>query len=462
MKKIIAVSLLVSFISMNSMPALAITTQAETQEKKGFFSRKNKVVTNQYKYDYINLAWWDSFGDDYLSAYIRQAIEQNHGLKASTLVTQEYYQAMKAQFASELPQITTGFLPGYTKMPGSSSADWSFALPIFASYEIDIFAKNRNKTKSTRKTYEASLQDERSAHISVASAVGTTYLNIVRMDKTIELQEEIVSLRENLYNLEKLRYEEGISSSMDVVNSEKSFISAQNDLIELKKYHNSMLNQFAVLIGESPENINNIKRKSLDEINYTKFIPEEISTEIITNRPDYKKAELSVEKAGLDVKVAKKEMLPALNLGGVALFNSDKFGSLLTTSTMLAGLGGGLLWPIFTGGQRVANLKIKKATYERILENYYQTNLTAIQEVNDSLYALKSDDERYNQLVKQYDLEKGNFALNQEKYNAGVISNFDLLRYEESLLSLEKQLDAYKTERLMGFIGLYKATGSQL
>ena len=74
----------------------------------------------------------------------------------------------------------------------------------------------------------------------------------------------------NLYNIEKLRYEEGISSSMDVVNSEKSYISAQNDLIELKKYHHTMLNQFAVLIGESPENINNIKRKSLDEINYTK------------------------------------------------------------------------------------------------------------------------------------------------------------------------------------------------
>jgi len=462
LKKIIATTLLASFISMNSMPALAITTQTETAQKKSFFTKKAKVENKQYKYDYINLNWWDSFQDPYLSAYIRQAIDQNHSLKMSSLITQEYYQAMKAQFASELPQITTGFMPGYSKMPNSSSADWAFALPIFASYEIDIFAKNRNKTKSTRKTYEVSLQDERSAHISVASAVGTTYLNIVRMDKAIELQEEIVTLRENIYNLEKLRFDEGISSSIDVVNSEKSFISAQNDLIELKKYHHTMLNQFAVLIGESPENIDNIKRKSLDEINYTKFIPEEISTEIITNRPDYKKAELSVEKAGLDVKVAKREMLPALNLGGVALFNSDKFGSLLTTSTMLAGLGGGLLWPIFTGGQRVANLKIKKATYERILENYYQTNLTAIQEVNDSLYTLKSDDERYTQLTKQYELEKGNYALNEEKFNAGIISKFDLLRYEENLLSLERQLDAYKTERLMGFIGLYKATGSQL
>ncbi len=462
MKKIIAATLLASFISMNSIPAFAIAEQAAKQEKQGLFSKKAKVENNQYKYDFINVQWWDSFGDEYLSQYIRQAIENNHQLKASTLATQEYYQAMKAQFATELPQITTGFLPGFSKLPSSSSGDWAFALPIFATYELDLFGKNRSKTKSSRKTYEASLQDERAAHISVASAVGTTYLNLVKMDKTIELQEEIVTLRENLYNLEKLRYDEGISSSMDVVNSEKAYINAQNDLIQIKKYHYTLLNQFAVLIGESPENANNIKRKKLDELNITNAIPTEISTEIITNRPDYKKAELSVEKAGLDVKVAKREMLPAINLGGMALFNSDKFSSLLTTSTMLAGLGGGLIWPLFTGGQRVANLKIKKAQYERILENYYQTNLTAIQEVNDSLYVLKSDDERYNQLVRQYDLEKNNYSLNEEKFAQGVLSKYDLLRYEEGLLSLEKQLDSYKTERLMGFIGLYKSTGSQL
>ncbi len=460
MKKIIATTILASFISINSMPVLALDEQNQTQQNKSFF-KKAKVESNQYKFDYINLGWWDSFGDEYLSAYIRQAVEKNHGLKASTLATQEYYQAMKAQFATELPQITAGFMPGYSKLPGKGS-DWAFALPIFASYEVDLFLKNRNKTQATKKTYEVSLQDERSAHISVASAVGTTYLNIVRMDKAISLQEEIVALRENLYNLEKLRFEEGISSSMDVVNSEKSFINAQNALIELKKQHYKLLNQFAVLIGESPENIANIQRKTLEDLEYTKTIPTEIATEIITNRPDYKKAELSVQKAGLDVKVAKKEFLPTINLGGMALFNAKDLGSLFTTNNMLAGLGGGLISPIFTGGKRIANLKIKKAQYERILENYYQTNLTAIQEVNDSLYVLKSDDERYNQLAKQYNLEKDNYSLNEEKFNAGVISKFDLLRYQEGLLALEQQLDSYKTEKLMGFIGLYKATGSQL
>ena len=463
MKKIVATTLLLSLISINTMPALAINSDTSApKQKKTLFARKAKVDKSQYRFDYVNLGWWDSLGDEYLSGYIRQAIDKNHDLKASPLVTQEYYQAMKAQFASELPQIGTGFLPGYSKMPGTTHSDWGFALPVYASYEIDLFLKNRNKTQSTKKTFEGSVQDERSAHISVASAVGTTYINIVRMDKTIKLQEEIVSLRSNLYDLEKLRFDEGISSSMDVVNSEKSLISAQNDLIELKKQHFKLLNQFAVLIGESPENAASIQRKTLEELQDGLTIPTEIATDVITSRPDYLKAEIAVQKAGLDVKVAKKEFLPSFNLGGFGLFNAHDLGSLFTTKNMLIGLGAGIMTPLFTGGQRVANLKMKKAQYERILETYYQTNLTAIQEVNDALYVLKSDDERYNQLIKQYNLENTNFGLNQIKYNEGIISKFDLLRYQESLLALEKQLDAYKTERLMGFIGLYKSTGSKI
>ena len=435
MKKVIATALLLSFIGVNTMPALAISSTENTsaqKQKRSLFVKKAKVDKNQYRFDYVNMGWWDSFGDEYLSGYIRQAIDKNHDLKASTLMTQEYYQAMKAQFASELPQVGAGFLPGYSKMINTTSSHWGFALPIYASYELDIFLKNRDKTKSTKKTYEASLQDE------------------------------IVTLRENLLNLEKLRYEEGISSSMDVVNSEKSFINAQNNLIELKKQHYKMLNQFAVLIGESPENADQIQRKSLAEINYAKTIPAEISTEVITSRPDYMKAELSVQKAGLDVRVAKKEFLPSLNLGGIGLFNASDLGSLFTTKNMLLAFGGGIMMPLFTGGQRVANLKMKKAQYERILETYLQTNLTSIQEVNDSLYVLKSDDERYNQLVKQYDLESKNYKLNEQKYDEGIISKYDLIRYEENLLSLEQQLNQYKTERLMGFIGLYKSTGSRL
>ena len=472
MKKIVATGLLLSMLSLNIMPALALDSNTRSIEasvqatsekpRRHFFWQKKKNDNLQYKYDYINLEWWNSFNDDYLTSYIKQAIEQNHDVKASTLATQEYYQAMKMQFSQELPTIGVGFAPGFGKMPGSTSLTGAFAVPIFASYELDIYRKNHDKTKAAKKTYEASLQDERSAHISIASAVGTTYLNIVNLDRMIQLQQEIVDLREDLYNLEKLRYEEGLSSSMDVVNSEKGYVYAQNDLIEYKKLHYKLLNQFAVLVGETPNDEFCLARKTFDELTYDKEIPNEISTEVITNRPDYKKAELNVEKAGLDAKVARKELLPSINLGGLALFNSSNFGSIFTTRNTLGGFGGLIGTEIFAGGRKIANLKLKKATYERILENYQQTNIKSIQEVNDALYVLKSDDEHLQKLTQQYNLELVTFGLNALKYQEGVLSKYDLLRYQENLLTLEKQLNQYKTERLTDFIGLYKSVGSQL
>lgn len=77
-------------------------------------------------------------------------------------------------------------------------------------------------------------------------------------------------------------------------------------------------------------------------------------------RPDYMRAELMVEKAGLDVRVAKKELLPTINISGFALFNAGDLGSILTTKNALMGLAGGAILPLFTGGRRLANIRLKK------------------------------------------------------------------------------------------------------
>ena len=297
--------------------------------------------------------------------------------------------------------------------------------------------------------------------ISVASAVGSTYFNIVNLDKMISLQEEIVKIRQDIYNLMLARNKEGLTSTADTIKANKALVAGQTDLIELKKNREKMLHQMCVLIGESPENASSIKRNSLDKMNYQLAIPTQIPSEIITQRPDYMRAELMVEKAGIDVKVAKKEFLPAINILGGALFSASDLGSLFTTKNMLLGVGGGLMTPLFQGGSLIANLKLKKATYERILQDYYKTNLTAIQEVNDSLVASRLDKDKMAQTIKQYNLEKSDYKYNEKKYNQGTISKLDLIQYQENLLTIEKLVAQQKVECMTDAISLYKATGSK-
>ena len=464
MKKIITTALLASMLSMTIMPALAVTEKSSTSPKQ-FKSMVSKNKKNQksddYKFDYVNMNWWSNFNDDLLNGYIEKAILNNYDLKMATINVEEYYQNVKLQFANELPSAVAGFGPGFFKAPGMTNTSSAFGLPVIVQYEADIFLKNHNKTKAVKKLYEGSKLDERAAYISVASAVGSTYFNIVNLDKMISLQEEIVKIRQDIYNLMLARNKEGLTSTADTIKANKALVAGQTDLIELKKNREKMLHQMCVLIGESPENASSIKRNSLDKMNYQLAIPTQIPSEIITQRPDYMRAELMVEKAGIDVKVAKKEFLPAINILGGALFSASDLGSLFTTKNMLLGVGGGLMTPLFQGGSLIANLKLKKATYERILQDYYKTNLTAIQEVNDSLVASRLDKDKMAQTIKQYNLEKSDYKYNEKKYHQGTISKLDLIQYQENLLTIEKLVAQQKVECMTDAISLYKATGSK-
>ncbi len=464
MKKIITTALLASMLSMTIMPALAVTEKSTTTPKQ-FKSMVTKNKKNQqsddYKFAYVNMNWWGNFNDDLLNSYIEKAIVNNYDLKMATINVEEYYQNVKLQFANELPSAVAGVGPGVFKAPGSTKTQAAFGLPVIVQYEADIFLKNHNKTKAVKKLYEGSKLDERAAYISVASAVGSTYFNIVNLDKMISLQEEIVKIRQEIYNLMLARNKEGLTSTSDTIKANKALVQGQTDLIELKKNREKMLHQFCVLIGESPENANTIKRNSLDSMNYQLAIPSQIPSEIITQRPDYMRAELMVEKAGLDVKIAKKEFLPSINILGGALFNANDIGSLFTTKNMLLGFGGGLMTPLFQGGSLIANLRLKKETYERILQDYYKTNLTAIQEVNDALVASRLDKDKMAQTTKQYNLEKSDYKYNEKKFNQGTISKLDLIQYKENLLTIEKLVAQQKIECMTDAISLYKATGSK-
>lgn len=459
MKRFISLAIITSIALSYTVPVLAIQEPAKDNTKIEKKKESEKIKPTANKYEYINMNWWQSFNDEYLTEYLIRAMENNKDLKMATLTIDEYYQGIIAQRASQLPTINVGFLPGISDI-GEGSSD-AYALPIFASYEIDIYGKNSNKTGGVRKLWESSILDEKAAYISIASAVGSTYVNIVKMDAMIDLQEDIVKLRKDIYEMMEISNAEGLVSTSDLVKANQSYINGVTDLTDLKKNRTKLLHQLAVLTGDSPNNIEDFKRVDYKKLSFGGNIPESVPSEVIMQRPDYLKAEKMLEKAGLDVKVARKECLPAINLGGLIMFNSQNIGSLLTTSNALWGLGGGLLHPIFAGGKLRANLKHKKVAYEKMIKNYEKVNLTSMQEVNDSLVSVNLDKEK---LVKQKEiqgLEQKDFELQKLKYNEGVIAKLDLNQREENMLSVNKMVYASEFDCMIDYISYYKAVAGQ-
>lgn len=464
-KKIIAASLIAGMLSTTFAPVASLAIGNNTQKSTKLSRKEKKVLEAKVnKLDYINMDWWESYNDQYLSKYILQAVENNPDMKIATLKVEEARQAARLQLANELPQLSVGASPIIGKQPRQTKSFGAFALPITASYEADIFLKNHDKTKSAKKLYEASQYQEQATYLAVASQVGAIYYNIVKIDKLIALQEEIISDRKQIYELMKLSNEEGIVSTSDLVKADKSYVQSTTDMIELKKARDIMLNALAVMIGENPNNSASLKRISYDEVVNLKAVPQELSSEVITNRPDYLVAQKMIEKAGIDVRVAKKEFLPTFDILGLLGFSATSIPGMKSMSweNAIAGAGLQTMLPVFTGGARIANLKINKNRYEQAVVNYQKTNLTAIQEVNDALSTLKLDNEKYNKDVKTLDMEKKDFGFTEAKYNEGVISKLDLLQRKENLLVMQKMVTASKADCLVNQISLYKALAGKV
>lgn len=455
MKKTLLTLIMIGIITGSFQEVFAIEDSSKNKKAKEISEVENK-------FDYINMQWWENFNDCLLDEYIERAVKYNHNLKIATISTKEYYHAVKMQFANELPSISAGFAPAYVKLPNTTSSGFQFASPVLANYEIDLFLKNRDKTKSVRKNYEMSLLDERSAYILTAGAVGTTYFNIVKLDKLIEIQKDITETRKIIFDLMSKRNKEGITSTADTMRANKAYIASVTELTELEKQRDLLLNMFCVLLGEPSNNADEIERMKFDDIKFTGKIPESISTEVIEQRPDYLKALIQVEKAGIDVRIAKKEFLPSFNIGGLALFNASDIGKMFNTTRALTALGGFAGLDLFQGGRKISNLKLKKASYERVLEQYEQTNLTAIQEINNSLLYIKKDVEKLENTMEQEILEVKDNNFYKKRYDKGIISKLDLAQSDENLLSVKQRLVAQKIDCFVDYIGLYKALGAKL
>ncbi len=413
-------------------------------------------------YSYINIEWWKDLNDPILTEYLIKAVQYNKDLKIATLKVEETTEAKNITRANEMPMLGVGAVPALYKMPAVTKSEGLISVPLYANYELDLFGKNREKTKAMDKLIEISRQKEKAAYISVAGAVGTTYYNIVKLDKLIEVQEQIIEERKQIYDLMQLSNKEGLISTADTVTAQKAYIKSNSDLIELRKLRERMLNMLAVLTGDSPENSKNYERISYDELTINKGIPDSIATEIITSRPDYVSAEKMIEKTGLDVRAAKKEFLPTFNILGLIAFNSTKLLKTMNWTNSFALLGGNAMLPLFTGGAKTANFKLNKNKYKQALEDYQNTNLKAIQEVNDALCGLKLDNEKYEKSLEIFNSEKKEFYYTNLKYKEGIISNLDLLQKKEALLSTEKLVVADKVDYFINQIGLYKATAGGL
>ena len=413
----------------------------------------------------LNIEFFEKFNDENLNCYIKEAIEKNHELKKAANSVEQYRQQTKYSLGQELPSL--GVSANYlgVKVPELDNFQLkknAFVLPFTASYEADLLLKNRDKTRAIKKSYEAAKFNEKAVYLALLSDVATVYTNILRYDDLIKKQEEILKIQEEILNRNDKKFKHGVINLTDLNNVKKNVEASKSTLENLKKNRETAVMQLAVLTGNSAANTANMKFGNFDSFEYSGEIPKEVSSDIIFARPDVKAAEANLEKAQIDVRVAKKEFFPTFNIVGVWAFNTIAPGSFFSWESSLAAILAGASQDIFKGGMKVARLKMQKAKYEELFEDYNQTNLEAVKEVNTSLCIIKHDKQVEANTKSELGYELQNFGNAEKKLNQGVISVPEYLVAKTEFLESQTNFTQAKTQRIINYFTLYKAVGGQL
>ena len=413
----------------------------------------------------LNIEFFNRFNDENLNSYIQQALNNNHDLKKAEHVVEQYRQQVKYSLGKELPSFSVGANYLGIKVPELDNfqlKDNAFILPFMANYEADLLLKNRDKTRAVKKSYEAAKSDEKAIYLALLSDVATVYTNILQYDDLIEKQAEVLKNQEEILERSNKKFERGIISTTELNNAKKNVETAESSLEKLKKERETAMMQLAVLTGNSSSNIAEMKFGTLENFEYSGEIPEEISSEVIFARPDVKASEAKLEKAKIDVRVARKEFFPRFNIVGIWAFNTIAPGTFFSWESSLAAILAGATQDIFKGGMKVANLKIQKAKYEELFEDFNQTNLEAVKEVNTALCIIKHDKQIEENTKNELKLETEILGNAQRKISQGVISEPEYLAEENRLIGTQTDYAQAKTQRIVNYFTLYKAVGGKL
>lgn len=427
------------------------------------YSSAYAKTADNYLIGYLNLPFWQNFNDDVLIKNLTTVYQNNNDLKASSLKVQEAQRLVKISLANQLPYV--GF-DGYIgrifhssdevfgKLTIPDYTETRFLLPLSYNYEIDIYGKNYLRTKSQKKRFEMTKQEEKSAYIYLTSAFATDYYNLIKADKLIALQKDLISTQKQVIGAVEKKYELGTANINDLIQEKKALTNYKEELDNLLEKQDVLKNQISVLLSD--RSFAQIDRTSYDNIKAKIVVPETIQTDVILKRPDCVKSGLNLEKIGIDVRVAKRELLPSFNIVGTLGFNAYNLSS---SDKFLANLALAPTWDLFTGGRKIQMLKLQKDEYEIAIQNYDKTILRSIQETNDALYTLKSTAKRHSIVEERLNLSEQEMTLEEQKIQVGVSDLLDVLYKKEVELIIQKQEVSLKINEIIAMINLYQALG---
>jgi outer membrane protein TolC len=121
--------------------------------------------------------------------------------------------------------------------------------------------------------------------------------------------------------------------------------------------------------------------------------------------------------------------------------------------------GASLAQPLFDGGLTTAQVASARASYDQVVATYRQTVLTAFQQVEDNLVAIRTYDREIRVEAEAVKIAKQAVQIALNEYRAGTQAFTTVVTAEATELSDELNLIQTRASRLSASVALIVALG---
>lgn len=389
-----------------------------------------------------DVSWRDFFTDPHLQGYIEQGLKNNIDMQ---LAAERISQAELSLQAAKLAFIPTfGFEPSISAGYGQN---FSYTLPIKASWEIDIMARNINAKRRAQVTLEYNRLYRRSVQTALVAAIANNYYTLLMLDAQLRVSRSTsASWKENVRIMKAMK-EAGMTNAASISQTEANSCSIDTSLYDLEYKLTQAQNAFALLLGVTPQDFT---RGELNGVDFKQELLIGVPAQLLSRRPDVQQAEYELQIAFYNTNIARAALYPSLTLtADIGYKPSDFLFSFL----------GKLVQPIFNAGRNRANLKIAESQQREALLEFHHKLLEAGSEVNTALAQCRAARSKTSLRIRQIETLESAVYSTRQLMSHSEATYLEVLTAQQSLLSARLQQISDRFEGIQGVINLYRALG---
>ncbi len=413
--------------------------------------------------------WWTLFNDPQLNALEAQIDPANQTLKEAEANFRVARAAVRFNRASEAPTIgaapSIGAVrfsnnqPYLNTVPQPNNGEGDFELPIDLNYEIDLWGRVRRTVTQSREMAQASAADLATSRLSLHAELALDYLDLRSADAQRRLLNETVKAFQSALQLTEDRYNGGASPLSDVTQARTQLQAAQVEATDVDIHRAAYEHAIAVLIGKPPAALTLQPDPITIDPPRLPAIPGMLPSQLLERRPDIASSERSMAAANEQIGIAQAAYYPTLSLSGTAGFLGTSAINWFTWPSRFFAVGPAFSETLYDHGRRHATTDIARAQYDDTVATYRQTTLTAFQQVEDNLNALRNLEIEAGQQHGATASAQQSLDLFNIRYEDGVDSYLQVITWQTALLENQLNDIAITQRRFEASVLLVKALG---